>query len=62
MLDLLPNKKIIGVNDENLGKKLKFECGIKRFKLVKLAHTDKEVKEKGMEIIQINKEQFGIVE
>jgi len=25
MLDLLPGKKIIGVNDENLGKKLKSE-------------------------------------
>jgi len=46
MLDLLPTKKIIGVNDENLGKKLKTECGIKRFKLVKLAHTDKEMKDK----------------
>ncbi|PJA48026.1 MAG: hypothetical protein CO170_03895, partial [candidate division SR1 bacterium CG_4_9_14_3_um_filter_40_9] len=54
--------KLIGVNDENLGKKLKSEYGIKRFKLVKLAHTDKEVKEKGLEIIQVSKEQFGIVE
>ena len=62
MLDLLPGKKIIGVNDENLGKKLKSEYWIKRFKLVKLAHTDKEVKEKWLEIIQVNKEQFGIVE
>ena len=62
MLDLFPGKKIIGVNDENLGKKLKSEYWIKRFKLVKLAHTDKEVKEKWLEIIQVNKEQFGIVE
>jgi hypothetical protein len=58
MINRLSGQKTIGVNDENLGKNLKSEYGIKRYKLVKLSHTDKEVKEKGIEIIQINKEQF----
>lgn len=62
MINRLSGQKTIGVNDENLGKNLKSEYGIKRYKLVKLSHTDKEVKEKGIEIIQINKEQFWIVE
>lgn len=62
MIKRLAATKIIGVNDENLGKKFKSEYGVRRFKLVKLFHTDKEIKEKWVEIIQINKEQFGIVE
>ncbi|MBU0627106.1 hypothetical protein KKH82_06930 [Patescibacteria group bacterium] len=58
MIKQVQETKIIGINDENLGKKLKSEKYIRRYKLVKLFHTDKEIKEKGIEIIQINKEQF----
>ncbi|MFA5747487.1 MAG: hypothetical protein WC872_00065 [Candidatus Absconditabacterales bacterium] len=56
----LQNVKIIGVADESFGKLCKKQFGLKRFKVVDLFHTDKEVKEKGKEIIKLGSD-YGIV-
>jgi hypothetical protein len=54
------NAKLLWTSDKNLWIELKKEHKIKRFKITDLLHTDKEVKEKGIEIIKI-KSDFGIV-
>jgi tRNA G10 N-methylase Trm11 len=59
---LLKDIKIIGVQEEAIGKHFKRTIGIRRFKKVNLNHTDKEIKEKGKEIINLDNGKYGIVE
>ena len=54
------NIKIMWVKDKEIGIKLKKEIGIKRFKITKTNHTDKEIQEKWIEIIKIQ-DKLGIV-
>lgn len=62
MQTLLADVKIIGIQNENNGKHLKRTAGIRRYKLVDLFHTDKEIKNKGKEIINLENGLYGIVE
>ncbi len=59
---LLTDIKIIGIQSETNGKHLKRTAGIRRYKLVNLFHTDKEIKEKGKELINLENGLYGIVE
>lgn len=59
---LLQEVKIIGIQEEAIGKHFKRTIGIRRFKTVKINHTDKEIKEKGKEIINLDNGKYGIVE
>ena len=59
---LLADVKIIGIQSETNGKHLKRTAGIKRYKLVDIFHTDKEIKNKGREIINLENGLYGIVE
>lgn len=54
------DKKICGVATKELGLFCKQELGIRRFKLVEPIHTDKEIKEKGIEFIKIGRD-YGVV-
>lgn len=51
--ELLKETRIIGIQSESNGKHLKRTIGIKRYKLVDIFHTDKEIKDKGQEIINL---------
>lgn len=56
------NSDTVGVADKNRGGILKSQYPtIKRFKIVPLIHTDKDIKDNGQEIIEINAEQCGVV-
>ena len=55
-----PDKRILWVADKNQGINLKKQYKLKRFKQTDLLHTDKEVKEKGIELIRIT-HQRGLV-
>jgi len=59
--NILSNTKLLWTQDKNLWIEFKKKYKIKRFKLVDLLHTDKEVKEKWVEMIKI-KSEFGIVQ
>jgi len=59
---ILQDTKIIGIQEEAIGKHFKRTIGIKRFKKVKINHTDREIKEKGKEIINLDNGKYGIVE
>jgi len=59
---LLADTKIIGIQSETNGKHLKRTAGIRRYKLVDLFHTDREIKTKGKEIINLENGLYGIVE
>lgn len=59
---LLADTKIIGIQSESNGKHLKRTAGIRRYKLVDLLHTDREIKNKGKEIINLENGLYGIVE
>lgn len=59
---LLAEVKIIGIQSETNGKHLKRTAGIRRYKLVDIFHTDKEIKTKGKEIINLENGLYGIVE
>lgn len=59
---LLQEVKIIGIQEEAIGKHFKRTIGIRRFKTVKINHTDKEIKEKGKEIINLDNGKYWIVE
>lgn len=52
--------KIIWVKDKDIWSKLKKEIWIKRFKITKTTHTDKEIQNKWIEIIKIQ-DKLGIV-
>jgi hypothetical protein len=58
----LQDTKIIWINNEDLGKQFKKQWLIKRFKLVKLWHTDLEVKQKWKELIKIDNTHYGVVD
>ncbi len=58
---LLQNQKLIGVEKKELGLRLKKEYKTKRYKLVEKTKTDKEIKESGIEIIEITENLIGIV-
>jgi hypothetical protein len=58
----LQDCKIIGIKEEANGKHLKKTIGIRRFKIVDFFHTDKEIREKGKELINLGNGFYGIVE
>ena len=60
--EVLKDVKIIGIKEIANGKHLKQTIGIKRFKTVDFFHTDKEIKEKGMELINLWNGDYGRVE
>ncbi|MCX6823481.1 MAG: DNA methyltransferase [candidate division SR1 bacterium] len=60
--EVLKDVKIIGIKEIANGKHLKQTIGIKRFKTVDFFHTDKEIKEKGMELINLGNGDYGRVE
>lgn len=60
--ELLADVKIIGIQNEANGKHLKNTIGIRRYKLVDIFHTDREIKNKGKEIINLENGLYGIVE
>lgn len=60
--EILQDVKIIGIQEEAIGKHFKRTIGIRRFKTVKINHTDKEIKTKGKEIINLDNGKYGVVE
>ena len=60
--EVLADVKIIGIQSETNGKHLKRTAGIRRYKLVDIFHTDREIKNKGKEIINLENGLYGIVE
>jgi len=60
--ELLKEVKIIWIQNEANGKHLKRTIGIRRYKLVDVFHTDREIKSKGKEIINLENGLYGIVE
>lgn len=60
--ELLADVKIIWIQNEANGKHLKRTVWIRRYKLVDIFHTDKEIKNKGKEIINLENGLYGIVE
>jgi len=60
--NILEDVKIIWIQEEAIGKHFKRTIGIKRFKTVKINHTDKEIKEKWKEIINLDNWKYGVVE
>ncbi|HMT01044.1 MAG TPA: DNA methyltransferase [Candidatus Absconditabacterales bacterium] len=51
--------EIAGVSDKNIGMFLKKNHGLKRFKITDSISTDREIKEDGIELIQINQEEIS---
>ena len=60
--ELLTDVKIIWIQNEANGKHLKRTVWIRRYKLVDVFHTDKEIKNKWKEIINLENGLYGIVE
>ncbi len=60
--ELLADVKIIWIQNEANGKHLKRTVWIRRYKLVDIFHTDREIKTKGKEIINLENGLYGIVE
>lgn len=60
--EVLKDVKIIWIKEIANGKHLKQTIGIKRFKTVDFFHTDKEIKEKGRELINLGNGDYGVVE
>ena len=58
----LQDCKIIGIKEEANAKHLKRTIGIRRYKIVPLEHTDKEIKTKGKELINLDMGRYGIVD
>jgi len=58
----LKDCRIFGIQEDAIGKHLKRTIGVRRFKLVKITHTDREIKEKGKELINLDNGNFGIVD
>ena len=59
---LLTDVKIIWIQSETNGKHLKRTAWIRRYKLVDIFHTDREIKNKGKEIINLENGLYGLVE
>jgi len=53
LVDEFQDKKILGTKNKNFWLKLKRDFNAKRFKEVDILKTDKEVKNKGIEIIEL---------
>lgn len=60
--ELLADVKIIWIQNEANGKHLKRTVWIRRYKLVDVFHTDREIKTKGKEIINLENGLYGVVE
>jgi len=60
--ELLTDTKIIWIQNEANGKHLKRTVWIRRYKLVNIFHTDREIKNKWKEIINLENGLYGIVE
>ncbi len=60
--EVLKDVKIIWIKEIANGKHLKQTMGIKRFKTVDFFHTDKEIKEKWLELINLGNGDYGVVE
>lgn len=60
--ELLTDVKIIWIQNEANGKHLKRTVWIRRYKLVNIFHTDREIKNKWKEIINLENGLYGIVE
>lgn len=60
--EILADVKIIWIQNEANGKHLKRTVWIRRYKLVDVFHTDREIKNKGKEIINLENGLYGIVE
>ena len=60
--EILKEVKIIGIKEVANGKHLKETIGIRRFKTVDFFHTDREIKEKGKELINLGNGDYGVVE
>lgn len=60
--ELLTDVKIIWIQNEANGKHLKRTVWIRRYKLVDIFHTDREIKTKGKEIINLENGLYGIVD
>lgn len=60
--ELLTNTKIIWIQNDANGKHLKRTVWIRRYKLVNVFHTDREIKNKWKEIINLENGLYGIVE
>jgi len=58
----LKDCRIFGIQEDAIGKHLKRTIGVRRFKLVKITHTDREIKEKGKELINLDNGNFGVVD
>lgn len=58
----LADVKIIWIQNDANGKHLKRTVWIRRYKLVNIFHTDREIKNKGKEIINLENGLYGIVE
>lgn len=59
---ILEGVSIIWIKEIANGKHLKTTMGIKRFKTVNFFHTDKEIKERGKELINLGDGDYGVVE
>jgi len=61
---MLVDCPIIGVHDSKFGKQAKQHFGIRRFKLLEPMHTDREIQEKGKEILTFQTKEwqsYGVV-
>lgn len=61
VIEKAKEKKIAGVSSKELGMMCKEEFAIRRYKILDIFHTDKEIKEKWIEILPIGKE-YWVVE
>jgi hypothetical protein len=60
--EILKDTKIIWIQEESIGKHLKKTIWVRRFKLVNINHTDREIKNKGKELINLDNGIFWVVE
>lgn len=58
---ILKDQKLIGIQEIAIWKHFKNTIWIKRFKTVKIQHTDKEIQNKWIEIVNLTRWDYGIV-
>jgi len=58
----LKDSKIFACDDAKFALHIKRTYGIRRYKITPILSTDKEIKEKGKEIIELGKKKYGIVD
>jgi len=56
--DIFAEKKIVWVNEEELGKEFKRNFNLKKYKTLPLFKSDREIKKKGVEILKIKNRLF----